>query len=74
VLKSSGHLLRGKLDRLLEKRRLAGFNLASKTLAKHADRAKSHRPRNLVTATRAVALVLVAHGLNRKIGPSGADD
>src|SRR6516164_5060089 len=52
VLKSFWWLVRFPLDRLLE-RRLARLNAASKTFAKHADRAEFHRPREFIAAARA---------------------
>src|SRR5208283_2268715 len=64
MLKSLLRVFRCRLDRFLE-RRLAGFNPASKTLAKHADRTEFHCSRKLVTATRAGALAFRAHGSNR---------
>ena len=69
VLKSLRCLFRCRLDRILGSRRLAGLNPASESLAKHADRTEFHCSRKLVTATRAGALGLRAHGPNR---PSAA--
>ena len=60
-------LFRCRLDRILGSRRLARFNPISKTLAKHAYWTEFHRSRNLVTATRAGALGLRAHGLTRPL-------
>src|SRR5271165_5499259 len=65
VLKSLQRLFRYcRLDRFLGSRRLAGLNPASKSLVKHADRTKFHCSSKLVTATRAGALALRAHGPN----------
>jgi hypothetical protein len=58
-------LLRCRLNRFLESRRLAGLNPASKTLAERADRTEFHRPRKLVTTTRAGVSVLRVHEPNR---------
>src|ERR1700736_5765472 len=69
VLKSLYRPFRCRIAFILGMRCLAGFNPASKTLAKHAYWAEIHRSRNLVTATRASASVLRFHGPNR---PSGA--
>src|SRR5271165_2156564 len=70
VLKSLRRLSRCcRLDRFLGSRRLAGFDPAGESLAKHADRTEFHRSRKLVTATRADALRLRFHGPN---GPSAA--
>src|SRR6516165_1366251 len=63
VLKSFWWLVRFPLDRLLE-RRLARLNAASKTFAKHADRAEFHRPREFIAAARAGALGLCTHSPN----------
>src|SRR5271165_7239898 len=57
VLKSLHRLFRRRLVRIL-RRRLAGFNPANKSLAKHADWTEFHRSRKLVTATRASAFGL----------------
>src|SRR5215475_13049432 len=62
MLKALQRLYWCRLGRFL-KRRLAGFNPASKTLAEHADRAEFHCSRKLVAATRADTLWLRAHGL-----------
>jgi hypothetical protein len=51
-----------RVDSILENRRLAGLNHASKTLAEHADRTEFHRSRKLVAAGWAGALGLRAHG------------
>src|ERR1700675_3192519 len=64
MLKSLRRLFRRRLDRFLE-RRLAGFNPASKTLAKHAYRTEFHCSRKLVAAARAGALGLRFHGPKR---------
>jgi hypothetical protein len=55
TIKSLGYRFRCRLNRFLE-RKLAGFNPATKTAAKHADRTVFHRSRKLVTATQAGAL------------------
>src|SRR5262249_26040273 len=60
VLKSSRWL-----NRILRNRRLAGNNPASKTLAKHADRAEFHRSRDFTTAARAGTFEVRAHGPRR---------
>src|SRR5262245_15519172 len=57
MLKSLKHPFRSRLHSSLE-RRLLGLNAASKTLAKHADRAEFHRSRKLIPAARAGALGL----------------
>src|SRR5260370_13955292 len=65
VLKSLHHLFRCcRLHSILEPR-LAGFNPASESLAKHADRTEFHCSGKLITATGAAALGLRAHGPNR---------
>src|SRR5271157_1613796 len=64
VLKSLRRLFRCRLERIL-RRRLAGLNPVSKSLAKHADRTEFHRSGKLVTTTRAGTLGLRAHGPNR---------
>src|SRR5271165_1939407 len=64
VLKSLRRLFRCRLERIL-RRRLAGLNPVSKSLAKHADRTEFHRSRKLIAASRAGALGLRAHGPNR---------
>ena len=46
-------------------RLFAGFNPASESLAKHADRTEFRRSRKLIAASRAGALGLRAHGPNR---------
>src|SRR6516165_6076887 len=68
MLKALQRLYRYRLSRFLE-RRLPGRNPASKTLAKHADRAEFHRSGKLIAAARAGALGLRVHGPKR---PSGA--
>jgi hypothetical protein len=66
VLKSLHRLFRcWRLDRIFGSRRLAGLNPVSESLAEHAYRTEFHRSRKLVTATRAGALKLRAHGPNR---------
>src|SRR4029077_1169225 len=64
ILKALRYLFRRGLDRML-RRRLAGFNPLSESLAKHADRTEFHCSRKLITATRAGASVLRFHGPNR---------
>src|SRR4029077_18928992 len=61
VLKSFRWLVRCRLE-CIPRRRLAGLNPASKSLAKNADRTELHRSRKLITAARADALGLCAHG------------
>src|SRR5271166_2753925 len=65
MLESLHWLVRCRLDRFFGSGRLAGFNPASKTLAKHADRTEFHCSGKLVAAIRAGALGLRAHGPNR---------
>src|SRR5208283_715557 len=62
MLKSVRRVLQRRLNRFLESR-LAGLNSAGKSLAKHADRTEFHCSRKYVTATRAGALGLHAHGI-----------
>src|SRR6516162_4371438 len=57
VLKSFQWLVRWRL-KYIPRRRLAGFNPASKSLAKHADRTEFHSSRKLIAAARAGALGL----------------
>src|SRR5580700_785910 len=64
VLKSLRCLFRRRLE-CIPRRRLAGLNVASESLAKHADRTEFHCPRKLVTTNRAGASVLRFHGPNR---------
>src|SRR5271165_4574342 len=64
VVKSLRWLLRHRLE-CIPRRRLAGLNPVSKSLAKHADRTEFHCSRKLIAATRAGALGLRAHGPNR---------
>src|SRR6478672_2582015 len=61
VLKALSALFWCGLDRVLGSRRLAGFNPAGESLAKHADRTEFHRSRKLVTATRTSASVFRFH-------------
>src|SRR5208283_1622378 len=61
VLKSFRCLVRCRLESI-PRRRLAGLNPASKSLAKHAHRTELHRSRKLIAAARAVALGLCSHG------------
>jgi hypothetical protein len=49
----------------IARRGLAGFNITSESLAKHADRTEFHCSRKLVAADRACASHLRAHGPNR---------
>src|SRR6266403_453431 len=65
ILKAVRQQLRFWFDRFL-KRRLAGLDPASKTLAKHAYRTEFHCSRKLVAAARAGALGLRFHGPNRR--------
>ena len=58
-----------ELDRILGSRRRTGLDPTSNSLVKHANRTEFHRSRKLVTATRAGAFGLRAHGANR---PSAA--
>src|SRR5208282_768133 len=53
------------LDAILGSNRLAGLNPTTESLAQHADRAEFHCSGLNVTATRAGALGLRAHGPNR---------
>src|ERR1700688_1321098 len=62
MLKALRCLFRCGLECIL-RRRLAGLNPVSESLAKHADRTEFHCSRKLVTASRAGALGLRAHGL-----------
>src|SRR5580658_8545168 len=62
MLKALPRLFRCRLDGTHGSRKLAGFNPTSESLAKHANRTEFHCFRNLVTATRAGALGLRAHG------------
>src|SRR5215510_3253525 len=64
MLKALQRLYWCRLGRFL-KRRLAGRNHVSETLAKHADRTEFHCSRKLVTAAWADASGLRAHGPNR---------
>src|SRR5262245_61120416 len=61
-------MLRCRLDRMF-RRRLAGLHSSSYSPAKHANRTEFHRSGKLITAARAGALGLGAHGPNR---PSAA--
>jgi hypothetical protein len=64
MLKALRCVFRSGLDRIL-RRRLAGFNPVSKSLAKHAYWTEFHCSRKLVAAARAGALGLRLHGFNR---------
>src|ERR1700724_2391919 len=58
MLKSLRRLFWCRLDPIFGSRTLAGLNLLSKTLAKHAYRTEFHRSGKLVSATRAGTSVL----------------
>src|SRR5271165_5543275 len=74
VLKSLCRLFRScRLDSILENRRLAGLNRASKTLAEHAYRTEFHRSRKLVAAGRTGALGLCANSPKRPSAATTAD-
>src|ERR1700751_3624768 len=64
VLKPLRWLVRCRLE-CIPRRGLAGFNPASKSLAKHADRTEFHSSRKLIAAARAGALGLRFHGSDR---------
>src|SRR5271157_788349 len=70
MLKALHRLFWCRLDRFRGSRRLGGLNPASESLTKHADRTEFHCSRKLVTATRASALALRAHGPNRRSAES----
>src|SRR5580704_18388333 len=72
VVKSLRWLLRHRLE-CIPRRRLAGLNPASESLAKNADRTEFHSSRKLSAAGRTGAFGLRHHGSSRPSAATGAE-